>query len=319
MDNTLTHRQRALIAIKGGKPDYVPTFELVFEETKRDFQGREFFGKSVPPQQTSLNYEQICQHNVQLYLDIARKFDHSIIYIRPFNWPYEENYQQVVRMIEIIRDKTGDEFCLMAPGDPTYRIPADPVEFSMRMYDEPEQMKKQAQANVDILKPIYKTMMDAGADGFIFTSDYAMNTGTFLSPPQFAEFIIPYLTQAVQNVHDLSGVVIKHSDGNLMAVMDALIQTGIDALHSIDPMADMDIKQIKQKYGKQICLCGNVHCAWMQTGTTEQIRSSAEYCLEHAKPAGGYIFSTSNCVFHGMPLQSYDLIHKIWMQKRGYE
>ena len=147
MENFLTHRERALTAIKGGEPDYVPTFELVFEETKRDFDGREFFGKANPPGQSGLSYEEVCEHNAQLYLDIARKFDHSIIYIRPFNWPHEENYGQVVRMIEILRDKSGDEFCLMAPGDPTYRIPADPVEFSMRIYDDPDEVKKEAQGN----------------------------------------------------------------------------------------------------------------------------------------------------------------------------
>jgi uroporphyrinogen decarboxylase len=83
-------------------------------------------------------------------------------------------------------------------------------------------------------------------------------------------------------------------------------------------MAGMDIRTIKERYGRRICLCGNVHCAWMQTGTPEQVRASAEYCLTHAKPDGGYVFSTSNCVFRGMPLGSYDLIHRVWKELREY-
>ncbi|MBA4368567.1 MAG: hypothetical protein C0403_13125, partial [Desulfobacterium sp.] len=225
---------------------------------------------------------------------------------------------QVADMIKILRDKSGDEFCIMAPGDPTFRVPSDPMEFSMRLYDAFDDLKKETQHQIDTLAPVYEMMMNAGADGFIFTSDYALNTGTFLTPDQFGQLITPYLAQAVSKIHSLGGVVIKHSDGNLMKVMDQLIESGIDALHSLDPMAGMDIKQIKKKYGDEICLCGNVHCAWMQTGTPEQIRSSAEYCLRHAKPNGGYIFSTSNCVFKGMPLESYDLIHKIWKENREY-
>lgn len=315
----MTHRKRALTAIKGGQPDYIPTFELVFDETERYFQGRTFFGKADSQERSGLTDLQICNHNAQLYIDIACKYEHSIIYVRPFKWPYEKNYQQVADMIKIIRDKSGDEFCIMAPGDPTFRVPSDPMEFSMRLYDAFDDLKKGTQQQLDKLSPIYESMMNDGADGFIFTSDYALNTGTFLTIDQFSQLITPYLTEAVNRIHSLGGVVIKHSDGNLMKVMDQLVESGIDALHSIDPMAGMDIKMIKEKYGKKICLCGNVHCAWMQTGTPEQICASAEYCLKYAKPSGGYIFSTSNCVFKGMPLESYDLIHRLWMRERLYE
>ena len=107
-------------------------------------------------------------------------------------------------------------------------------------------------------------------------------------------------------------------DGNLMPVLDMIVDAQPHALHSIDPMAGMDIKKIKEDYGDRVALCGNVHCAHMQTGTPEQIRESTEYCLKWAKPGGGYIFCTSNCVFRGMPMESYDLIHRIWMEQRAY-
>ena len=318
MNDTLSHRERALLALKGQQPDYIPTFELVFEETERDFHGRTFYGRIRPPESGGLTEKAICEYNARLYLDIAKKFEHSIIYVRPFLWPYERHYRQVSEMIKILRDLSGDEFCIMAPGDPTFRVPADPMEFTMQMYDAPESLKQKAQRSVNELIPIYEIMIKADADGFVFTSDYALNNGTFLAPEQFADFITPYLSCAVKEVHSLGGVVIKHSDGNLMKVMDQLVEAGIDALHSIDPMAGMDIKYIKEKYGSKICLCGNVHCAWLQTGTPEQIRSSTEYCLKYAKPDGGYIFSTSNCVFRGMPLKSYDLIHNIWKERKCY-
>ncbi len=83
-------------------------------------------------------------------------------------------------------------------------------------------------------------------------------------------------------------------------------------------MAGVDIKAVKEFCGDKVALCGNVHCAHMQTGTPEQIRESAEYCLTWGKPGGGYVFCTSNCVFRGMPLSSYDLIHEIWMENRYY-
>ena len=322
--SAMTHRERFLTALRGGQPDYVPTFELAFHETERDFDGRAFYGVKDGPSRAGVSLLEMLRHNARLLLDIARRFEHSGILVVPVDYPEfhkgdsMSNFRQSAEMIKMIRDAGGDDLCLFSPGDPTFKIPPSPTEFSMRIYDAPDGLEVEARKRVDALLPIYDEVMAAGADGVVLTSDYAFNEGTFLSPEQFRRFVTPYLTRAIREIHDRGGVVIKHTDGNLMGVMDQLIEAGPDALHSIDPMAGMDIRQIKRDWGDRVCLIGNVHCAWLQTGTPEQIRGSAEYCLAHGKPGGGYVFSTSNCVFRGMPLASYDLIHSIWLENRGY-
>ena len=90
------------------------------------------------------------------------------------------------------------------------------------------------------------------------------------------------------------------------------------ALHSIDPMAGVDIKEVKTLIGDKICLCGNVHCAAMQTGTDEEVIASAEYCMTHGKPGGGYIFCTSNVPFKGLPHERYQMILDVWKRMRDY-
>ena len=315
----MNHRERARIALTGGQPDYVPHFELGFEETERDFEGRTFYGSSCEPQDAERSRLEKLQYNAQLHVDIARRFEQSIILLGPFDWPLYDHYQDVVDLIKVVREISGDELCVMGHGDPTFSIPGDPTWMVELAHDNPDELKRQAQWGLDSMLEIYTEYMDAGADGAIMCSDYAFNSGTFFSPEQFGDFVTPYLVQAVQGIKDRGGLAIKHTDGNLMEVMDQLMQAAPHALHSIDPMAGMDIRQIKHDYGDKIALCGNVHCAHLQTGTPEQIRESAEYCMEHAKPGGGYLFSTSNCVFRGMPLESYDLIHGVWREMRSYE
>ena len=83
-------------------------------------------------------------------------------------------------------------------------------------------------------------------------------------------------------------------------------------------MAGVDIAQIKAAYGDRICLIGNVNCALMQTGTDEEILESCRYAMEHGKPGGGYIFSTSNVIFEGMPRRSYDLMMDYYRANRDY-
>ena len=74
----------------------------------------------------------------------------------------------------------------------------------------------------------------------------------------------------------------------------------------------MDIAAVKARYGDYICLIGNVNCGLLDTGTDEDVVKSARYALEHGMPGGGYIFSTSNCIYTGMRLSRYELMLDVW-------
>jgi len=317
----MTHRERAVAALERRQPDFVPHFELAFLETDRDFDGRTFYGAAGCPGFNGVAYREAIAHNARLYIDIARKFDHSIICLngsKPQNYP--DFTQGIIDLVRSIREQVGDEFLILCHGDATYSVPGnDMMEFTTRLMEDPQGVKREAELRVAEKLVQCKRMLQAGVDGFTLCSDYAFNSGPFLSPGMFADFVAPYLKLLVHEQRALGAYVIKHTDGNIMPVLDMILEAEPHALHSIDPMAGMDIRLIKKEYGSRVALCGNVHCAYMQTGTPDQISESADYCLRWAKPGGGYLFSTSNSIFRGMPLESYDLIHRIWRQKREYE
>ena len=92
----------------------------------------------------------------------------------------------------------------------------------------------------------------------------------------------------------------------------------ITGLHSLDPMAGVDIAEVKQLCGDRICLLGNVNMAWLQRRTPQQIQDGYRYCPEHrGVEQGGYIFATSNCIFEGVPLGNYELMLEL-RQRYGY-
>lgn len=100
-----------------------------------------------------------------------------------------------------------------------------------------------------------------------------------------------------------------------MPILDQLVQAGPHALHSLDPQGGVDIAEVKRLFGKDICLIGNVNCGLMDSGTDEEVRESARYALKHGMPGGGYIFSTSNCIYTGMKLSRYELILDVLRQE----
>jgi uroporphyrinogen decarboxylase len=113
--------------------------------------------------------------------------------------------------------------------------------------------------------------------------------------------------------------VIKHTDGNMMPILDQLVQTNPHAIHSLDPQGGVDIREVKKLVGNRVCLIGNVNCGLLQTGTDEEVIESVRYALKYGMPGGGYIFSTSNCIYTGMPLTRYELMLEIWRKEGMYE
>ena len=118
-----------------------------------------------------------------------------------------------------------------------------------------------------------------------------------MSPDMFEDFIVPRLTRFTQAVHDAGAKIIKHSDGNMNKILGHVVSCGVDAYHSIDPTAHMDLAQVKATYGDKITLFGNVDCGNLLTyGTPEDVRQAVRNCIKIAAPGGGYVLASSNTI-----------------------
>lgn len=315
-----THRERFIMALEGKQPPgRVPTFELVF------FLTMEVLGKVHPEHRHLKQWGQMSKLDKQLhiadaahcYIDIAHKYDHSAIFVQPL--PGVPDGEK--RIAEYIREQTGDEFFLMRHGDVTLGIPDgdEMLEFVYRLADEPDKVKAEQRESVEGQLATAEELSGKDLfDGYALCNDYCFNNGPFFSPTQFSEFVTPFLARLIQGYRELGFYTIKHTDGNIMPIIDQLVECRPHALHSLDPQAGVDIAEVKQKYGSQVCLCGNVNCGLMQTGTEEKVIESVRYALQHGMPGGGFIFTTSNCVYPGMPLERYELMIDIWRREGLY-
>lgn len=317
----ITPREQLINTLERKPPvGRVPHFELVF------FLTMEVFGRVHPEHR---NYRQWFQMSVRerelqladiadIYIMTAEKYQHNAILIGPI--PGDINDSK--RFLEIMREKSGNKFFLMMLGDYTMPIPDGNNMYDLvyRLADEPEKVKEENAESIKRGLGIAQEYAKQGLlDGFALCSDYCFNTNPFLSPDQFSEFVAPYLYDLIKGYRDMGFYCIKHTDGNIMPILDQLVQCNPHALHSLDPQGGVDIAEVKRLYGDKLCLMGNVNCGLLQNGTPEEIIASARYALQNGMPGGGYIFSTSNCVYTGMPLESYELIHKIWLEEGIYQ
>jgi uroporphyrinogen decarboxylase len=297
----------------------VPHFELVF------FLTMEAFGRVHPSHRRYSQWNQMEEKErdlhrrdmADLYIATAERFEHDAIFIHP----NPDTVEETRRLVDLIREKTGDRYFIVRHGDATFSIPDGDhmAAFSYRMADEPAKLHAEAAANVDAaLRRAEVYQKHGGLDGFALCADYCFNTGPFLSPRLFSLFVTPYLARLTQGYREMGFYVIKHTDGNIMPILDQLAQTKPHALHSIDPQAGVDIAEVKRRYGDQLCLIGNVNCGLLDTGADDEVIASARHALRSGMPGGGYIFSTSNCIYTGMRLARYELMLDVWRREGNY-
>lgn len=146
----------------------------------------------------------------------------------------------------------------------------------------------------------------AGVDIVVLGDDYAWNEGPMMSRKHFQEFILPGLRRAVQAVHEEGAFCVKHTDGNIMPIIDLIVDTGIDAINPIEPAAGMDIGKVKKLFGDRVAVIGNIDCGeLLSRGTVDQVKKAVKDCIEVASPGGGHILASSNSIHSSVKPENY--------------
>lgn len=345
MDNIWTPAKRAICALDLGRPDEIPTFELEFQLSEEMF-GYSLYEPRLAPQEwgklSGLEQEKVIFDLAARYarvfgsetaydiggtaisgnteLDSKSGLDYCIINVAPQR-ELADPFSPLVRSFRArLREHFGNTRLFGCHGDGTFSIPngSKMYEFAYRIADEPEDVLAEADIMCKNAIERNKLQSEAEIDVALLCRDYCYNSGPFLSPAMFDEYITPFLTRICKAGRESGLYMIKHTDGNIMPIIESLVSANPHALHSLDPMAGVDIREVKRLYGGKVALCGNVHCAALQTGTDEEVRASAEYCLTYGGEGGGYIFATSNVPFKGMPPRRYEMILDIWRKMRKY-
>ncbi len=147
---------------------------------------------------------------------------------------------------------------------------------------------------------------EAGADALMTGDDVAYRSGSIMSPEHFRRYVLPYLQKAVDVAHEHNVPFIKHTDGNLWPIMDDIVGTGLDGVDPLEPIAHMDIGEVKAKYGDRITLVGNIDCGeLLPRASEEEVAEAVKETIAKAAPGGGYILASSNSIHPAVKPENY--------------
>ncbi|MBN1418558.1 MAG: hypothetical protein JXP34_07250 [Planctomycetes bacterium] len=150
---------------------------------------------------------------------------------------------------------------------------------------------------LEVNMAIARRAIRAGAEAIVLGDDYAYNRGPFMAPDLFRRFISPRLARMVDAIHEERALAIKHTDGNIYPLLEALAASGADALNPIEPAAGMDLGSVKRRVGDRMALVGNIDCGeLLSRGTPAEVREAVRRAILDAGPGGGFILSSSNSI-----------------------
>ncbi len=178
--------------------------------------------------------------------------------------------------------------------------------FLIMLHTEPELVRRMVEMVVEVHVALVRRAVRAGADIVSLGDDYAWRLGPMMSPTDFREFFLPGIKRVVQAAHEEGALCLKHSDGNIWMLLDAFVEAGFEGINPLEPIAGMDLGEVKRCYGDKVCLLGNVDCGYtLSEAPLEEVEADVKRCLREGGPGGGYVLMSSNSLHSSVRPENY--------------
>ena len=133
-------------------------------------------------------------------------------------------------------------------------------------------------------------------DGIFGGDDVCDQRGVIMGLERWRRFFKPRLKQLIDRAHAHGLPYIMHSCGNVLPIVDDLIEIGLDGLESLQPEA-ADLAALKQKARGRLALIGGMGVQKMLfSGTPEEITEETRRLKNDMGEGGGYVLAPSKAL-----------------------
>jgi uroporphyrinogen decarboxylase len=118
------------------------------------------------------------------------------------------------------------------------------------------------------------------------------------SPRNFRKFDLPFIEKAAQICKRYGVISHLHVCGRSRKVVEMVCdETEVDVMEPLEepPGGDVDIAEVKKRYGSKICMKGNINTfEFMLRATPGQVEEKAKRLIDDCAADGGFILSTGD-------------------------
>ena len=137
----------------------------------------------------------------------------------------------------------------------------------------------------------------------------------------FSEHVMPYERRALDVIIASGKPTIYHNCGNAKSLYPCYKELGITVWETVSPppQGDNDLGEAKEYFGDSLILSGNFdQVGFLKTGTPEDIERAAAELMTIGKRGGHYIFSASDYLEVGTPLENVKAMLRGARSEAGY-
>jgi uroporphyrinogen decarboxylase len=324
----MTKREDLVAALEKRLPsNAVPIWELEFHAWDQISQRHLVVGEEF--QRLTTKEQDIALHtNAELILSVCEMLHFAAITLPNVYWEigsgvpayYWLPEEAIYQLARFIKDLESRDLMLVGNCSALLGIPFgdDFVPFSYKLFDAPDEIDQIAQQKLLDGLRVASCFRDCGVEIGLSTTDLADNHSTYMNPHQLERFVWPYLRSWAQFLKAAGMYSILHTDGNINTCLENIADSGIDALQAIDPTAGMSLIETRKITRQRICLCGNVDCALLVSGSPEEVYLAASELLQSCKTDGAFVLGASNAVQQEVPADNYLAIIQAWEEYGNY-
>ena len=139
--------------------------------------------------------------------------------------------------------------------------------------------------------------------------DICYNEGPLCSIDMLDKLYFPHLAHAVQPLHDAGIGIVWHSDGNILPIMDQLINVvGVSGFQGFQEETGCTLEKIaehKTRKGEKLILWGSLSVTTtLPFGTVDDVKRDVERCFKVAVPGGGFGLASTSSILPETPLEN---------------
>ena len=174
------------------------------------------------------------------------------------------------------------------------------------LYDQPGLVEAVLDRMGHFLFGLFQRVLELPRLGAVWFADDLSSTDTyFINPQWYRQHLFPWMRKYGEAAAARGLPLIYHCDGRMWEVLPDVVECGFAAIQPVEPKA-MDILEVKRRYGKHLCLIGNINLGGsLVRGTPEQVEAEVRQRIRELAPGGGYMVGSSNSITNYVPLDNF--------------
>lgn len=135
------------------------------------------------------------------------------------------------------------------------------------------------------------------------SDDLATQDSLLMSPATYRKLIKPYHKRYFSLIKQYTGAkIFFHSCGNVVGLLDDLIDAGVEALNPVQVAAFRDPARVKAVYGDRLSFWGGIDTQWaLPYGTPQDVREEVRLRIEQFGHGGGFVAASVHNIQSDVP------------------